>query len=385
MKKIILPLVIGLLLSSPLQSQIKFNISLANWGFDTVGIWKFDVVCTVQASQVWRVGSDNIRIDFVTIPALKLTVHPDNSTNGGVRGANSNLNNNVNYDWMTTTSINGGTAISLNIVLKSGGTTFHLNPGTYTLGRIRFNRVDSCCTTDTIRHSGAGVSVFYDSLTLLTNAQWSVTNPPPCTIVGVGKLGNEIPTVYKLYDNYPNPFNPTTTIKFDVPRNSLVKLIIYDILGKEVVTLVNDKREAGRYEIKWDAASLASGTYFLKMETDAYNEIKKMMAQIETLMKEKEQLLILVGRNAVEIELLKTRDAPVRHEVPIKEGIQKINKQLVEVLREWREITGIELIEALKIDPRKKDAGRNLWKDFEVLIGQGLVEQTENGWKWLGK
>jgi len=118
---------------------------------------------------------------------------------------------------------------------------------------------------------------------------------------------------------------------------------------------------------------------------EANNEIKKMTAQIETLMKEKEQLLILVGRNAVEIELLKTRDAPVRHEIPIKEGIQKIDKQLIEVLRERKEITGIELIEALKIDPRKKDAGRKLWRDFEVLIGQGLVEQTENGWRWLGK
>ena len=117
----------------------------------------------------------------------------------------------------------------------------------------------------------------------------------------------------------------------------------------------------------------------------ANNEIKKLNAQIENLIKEKEQLLILVGRNAVEIELLKTRDAPVRHEVPIKEGIQKINKQLVEVLRKRREITGIELIEALKIDPRKKDAGQKLWKDFEVLVGQGLVEQTENGWRWLGR
>jgi len=119
--------------------------------------------------------------------------------------------------------------------------------------------------------------------------------------------------------------------------------------------------------------------------TEAINEITKLKAQIETLVKEKEQLLILVGRHAIEIELLKTRDAPVIHEVPIKEGIQKINKQLIEVLRARKVITGIELIEALKIDPRKKDSGQKLWKDFEVLIGQGLVEQTENGWRWLGR
>ena len=117
----------------------------------------------------------------------------------------------------------------------------------------------------------------------------------------------------------------------------------------------------------------------------ANNEIKKLNAQIENLIKEKEQLLILVGRNAVEIELLNTRDTPVRHEVPNKEGVQKINKQLVDILRNKRVITGIELIETLKIDPRKKDAGQKLWKDFEVLVGQGLVEQTETGWRWLGR
>jgi hypothetical protein len=277
MKKIILVVLLCLFVSGFAESQIKVNFSLTNGGFDTVGIWKFDLVATVPSGQVWRVGSSNLRIDFITIPAGKLTVHPDNSTNGGVRGANPNINNNSSYGYMTTTSINGGTAISLNIVWNTIGNTYHFAPGTYTLGRLRFNRLDTCCTTDTIRHSGSGLSVVYDSLTLLTNAQWGVVNPSPCVIVGVTANGSNIPTAFKLYDNYPNPFNPATTIKYDIPRTSLVKITVYDLLGRQVEMLVNEKQEPGSYDIQWNASNYASGAYFYKLETAAYTEIKKMI------------------------------------------------------------------------------------------------------------
>ena len=169
------------------------------------------------------------------------------------------------------------------------------------------------------------------------------------------------------------------------------KLEVYFSTEEEKTELLSEAETRGMSSSKYillciqERRSGSTASPITKEFAEAHNDIKKLKVQIETLIKEKEQLLILVGRNAVEIELLKTRDAPVRHEVPIKEGIQKINKQLVEILRERREITGIDLIEALKIDPRKKDAGQKLWKDFEVLIGQGLVEQTENGWRWLGR
>jgi len=277
MKKIILLVIASLFLSSFLYSQVKVNFSLTNGVMDTVGIFKFDLVATVPAGQLWRVGSSNIRIDFYTVPALQLTVRPDNSTNGGVRGVNTNLNNNANYDWMTTTSINGGTAISLNIVLKSGATTYRMNPGTYTIGRVRWNVIGWNCTYDTIRHSGTGLSVVYDSLTLLTNAQWGVVNPPPCTLVELKEISGNIPTEYKLYENYPNPFNPSTTIKFDLPRESLVKITIYDIIGREVEVLVNESKEPGRYEILWDASKYSSGAYMYKIEAKDFTDVKKMI------------------------------------------------------------------------------------------------------------
>jgi hypothetical protein len=86
-----------------------------------------------------------------------------------------------------------------------------------------------------------------------------------------------IPTEYTLYQNYPNPFNPTTTIKYDLPFASEVSLNIYDILGRKVKELVNTKQQAGRYEIQFDASSLASGVYIYQLVAEKFINSKKMI------------------------------------------------------------------------------------------------------------
>jgi photosystem II stability/assembly factor-like uncharacterized protein len=80
-----------------------------------------------------------------------------------------------------------------------------------------------------------------------------------------------------LYDNYPNPFNPSTKIKFDVVKSGNVKIIVYDIIGREVKTLVNEKLSPGTYETTFDAAGLSSGIYFYKLTTDGFSQTKKML------------------------------------------------------------------------------------------------------------
>ncbi len=277
MKKIILLILAALLISNFSNSQVKVAIKLLNPGIDTTGLFKWDVQAIVQSGQTWRVGSSNIRVDFYTIPAGKLTVHPDASVSGAYPCLNSG-----GYSAMTTTSINGGTAISLNISRLAATCT--LTTGTYLLGRIRFNRTDTTfgwCTHDTIRaHTIQGQSsVMQDSITVMPYpAQWTRINPPDsCTLVGVESNGSNIPTAYKLYNNYPNPFNPVTSIKYDLPKASLVKIVLYDILGREVATLVNEKKEAGSYVIQWDASGYASGAYFYKIEAGVFIETKKMV------------------------------------------------------------------------------------------------------------
>lgn len=100
------------------------------------------------------------------------------------------------------------------------------------------------------------------------------------TIVDVADDGSAIhsgPTVFKLDQNYPNPFNPATTISFDVAREGKVKLTVYNVIGQEVATLVNDVRPVGNYKITWNASSLASGVYFYRLEAGAFVTTKKML------------------------------------------------------------------------------------------------------------
>ena len=96
--------------------------------------------------------------------------------------------------------------------------------------------------------------------------------------VGIKKINqNSFITSYILYQNYPNPFNPTTMIRFDLLKSVYVKLTVYDILGKEIITLVNEKLSAGSYEVEWNASDYPSGVYFYKLVTDEFVDVKKMV------------------------------------------------------------------------------------------------------------
>lgn len=99
-------------------------------------------------------------------------------------------------------------------------------------------------------------------------------------LVGVSQNGVDIPKVYKLYNNYPNPFNPSTKIRFDLPletKGSIVKLVIYNLLGEHVSELVNSQMQPGSYEVDFDGSSLSSGVYLYKLTAGNYSDIKKMM------------------------------------------------------------------------------------------------------------
>lgn len=96
-------------------------------------------------------------------------------------------------------------------------------------------------------------------------------------VVGINKNISEIPYEYKLYQNYPNPFNPNTNIKFKIKDLEFTSLKIYDILGKELETLINEKLQQGEYEINFDGTNFISGIYFYKLSTGNFSETKKMI------------------------------------------------------------------------------------------------------------
>jgi hypothetical protein len=96
-------------------------------------------------------------------------------------------------------------------------------------------------------------------------------------ISGVTPISVETPSSYSVSQNYPNPFNPTTKINFALPKSGLVTLKVYDMLGKEVATLVNEVKNVGTYSVDFNASALSSGIYFYKVNVNGFSEVKKMM------------------------------------------------------------------------------------------------------------
>jgi hypothetical protein len=95
--------------------------------------------------------------------------------------------------------------------------------------------------------------------------------------VGVKEPQNNLPTKFELYQNFPNPFNPATTIQFDIPEASFVTLKLYNILGQEVAMLVNEKKDAGKYQVIFDGSKLSSGVYFYRLTASDFIKTKKLL------------------------------------------------------------------------------------------------------------
>jgi photosystem II stability/assembly factor-like uncharacterized protein len=95
--------------------------------------------------------------------------------------------------------------------------------------------------------------------------------------VGIKSAENYLPDEFSLFQNYPNPFNPVTNIEFTIPRASFVKLRVYDLLGREVQTLIDGDLKPGKYNADWNAVNYSSGVYFYTLETPDYISTKKMV------------------------------------------------------------------------------------------------------------
>lgn len=100
-----------------------------------------------------------------------------------------------------------------------------------------------------------------------------IENPENLTMI----QNNSLPAEFSLKQNFPNPFNPTTNIQYDLPKNEFVKIKIYDLLGREIMSLVNEFKNAGRYVISFNASQFASGVYFYKIQAGEFSDIKRMV------------------------------------------------------------------------------------------------------------
>jgi hypothetical protein len=143
----------------------------------------------------------------------------------------------------------------------SGGVTYYFR-GWNGSGAGSYNSPDSTGLDSVI-----SIQIFNP---IIQSARWSTT-------VGINPISSELPTEYALYQNFPNPFNPSTKIKFDILKTGNVKLTVFDMLGKEVGILLNDMQQPGKYEIEFNAQNYSSGVYYFRIESGEFVQVRKML------------------------------------------------------------------------------------------------------------
>lgn len=149
-------------------------------------------------------------------------------------------------------------------IFQVGGDNYFVNPGP----PLNYSRKNLCAAV-----SGASIYAiggFNDDGEVVPFVE-SLSN----SVTGVEE--SELPAEYRLEQNYPNPFNPATKIKFAIPAGEFVRIIIYDILGNEITTLVNEIKQPGTYEVEFDGSALPSGIYYYRIYSGQFSDTKKMV------------------------------------------------------------------------------------------------------------
>jgi hypothetical protein len=165
-----------------------------------------------------------------------------------------------------------------NYIIYRNGVQLLSNPSTTPVGTGTGFKVGGYSTSSYSLNAGGKMDEFRLYNRALTPAEITATwNIELGVTTGVTPINTQIPNDYSLSQNYPNPFNPVTKINFSLPKNGLVTLKVYDVLGKEVKTLVNEVKNAGTYVVDFSGTSLSSGTYFYRLESNGFVETKKMM------------------------------------------------------------------------------------------------------------
>lgn len=225
--------------------------------YQNSGDWDLKAQLTGNGGQIWASINIDIRRDLVFVPQP-----PDIC---GVRNMNGRFN--IAY------TISGNQFDTLKYVttgpqqqsLLYFSTQNHISSAYRPKAGVRLVNNDSCFAVWSEQGTNSGNNIW---------ASGGCNGP---FTIGIENLGNEMPSSYKLEQNYPNPFNPVTNIKFSIPKTGLVKLVVYDMLGKEVETLVNENLQAGTYKSDFDASGLSSGVYLYKLITDGYSQTRKML------------------------------------------------------------------------------------------------------------
>lgn len=176
------------------------------------------------------------------------------------------------------TSTDGGYSYSLLVMLSESqmATADSTCTHPFTPTASQWGRRTYLLPTGTNRISFDGHSGFNDHLYLDSIC---IVNP-----IGIRNINSEVPEQFYLYQNYPNPFNPVTIIRFQIPDSRLTTLKIYDIRGREVATLVNEKLNPGTHIVEWNASNLPSGVYFYTINASQIGDTRQFSSSRKMLL-----------------------------------------------------------------------------------------------------
>ena len=220
--------------------------------------WKRATKIVVNGNSV-----DNINI-YVKPLAPSARGYAEITGNVTFSGGNGQIN--ISKSGAFVFALRDGAIAGYAITNISGDYTIDgLAPGSYSVSvdKTGFNESASQEVAVTYDNSGSPVS---GNASFTLNSVLSVT------------INSKVqPTNYSLEQNFPNPFNPSTTIKYSLPNNSTVSLKVYNLIGQEVATLINSYQTSGEYSATFNASNLSSGVYFYRLKTESFNVVKKML------------------------------------------------------------------------------------------------------------
>lgn len=214
--------------------------------------------------RLWKLNLTNNDTDFVGNTGIAnlfgLSINPLNGQMWGVN-ASSNLYKINKLNGASTLVGNAGISALVDICFNQQGRLF----GTSGIG----SNISKLCNVDTLTGHADTIGT-----TGKKGINGIAINTHP---IGIQPISSQIPETFNLNQNFPNPFNPTTSIRFDLPKRSAVKIEIFDILGRSIGEIVNETLDAGRFEVKWDASNYASGIYYYRIEAADFVQTRKMV------------------------------------------------------------------------------------------------------------
>lgn len=302
----------------------NFNVQVNSSASVPTGAYRIIVTGTNGSGKVHKTSvSYLVGKNFITVSA--------NRTNLQFKVDGTTYTNSSLFNWdlnaphtltAITPQVSGSTRWVFTNWSDGGDTSHSINTGTiisnYTVNYKTQFKLISLLTPGSLPVTINGGNLFYDSATTVSfsptplqltyngkeyyfqrwngtgNGSYTGTNPngviqnmnnvvvqtavyDTIAPIGIQNLNNGVPQVYQLHQNYPNPFNPVTKIKFDIPKQSYVKIRVYDVIGNEVAQLYNGDMDAGFYEADFNAASYASGVYFYRIDAGDYSSVKRMV------------------------------------------------------------------------------------------------------------